>query len=815
MSKPKKHRRKRVKPDEQFSAGPLEFARFGKLVVGRSNATEKQVKAVQANLAELYPSVVAEIDVTVSAIAQLISRLPPDRLLHRGYWEYAAVICGIGDQNTSGFDQIMALRMIDYLQSVIAAVPSAADVEEVGEDDWSQLRKLVISLFERLTIKYQVCHSAYRHVQDPELDQELERFRVQAESLWLNVRGKRYQVHEQQALLDVLGPHSEIFVELFGIDVTTLSNELEKILSKLTRGPGEAIEELKHFQQEATSRMGIIAADFPEAGVDELMGLALQDEQLSHRGSEAMNNVGGLGLFDVGRYTALPPSLLDALSWRPGEDTDFFAAGEFRGWPLRIWPIMQRPFLRLDDRTLCFDAFSLFDNIYRVLRRIVITRAPAYGELWNERQKEVTERLPFDYLGRLLPGARIYRPVYYWWAPDGGRKQRHEADGLVLYEDHLFIIEVKGGAYTYTSPANDLASHLASLRNLLQAPARQGSRFVDYLESAAEVSIEDADQNETGKLRRATFRQITVCTVTLDTFTTLASGANHLGPVGIDLGPRGIWPVSIDDLRVFAEVFRNPLCFLHYVEQRFRANKSPHVDISDEMDHLGLYFSQNDYGLYAAELMADKTGQLQFNGFRTPIDEYFTAVLQGDTPAPPQQDIPPRLAEVIEFLAHTIEPRRTELASFLLDGDGDFRRQFCRAVDQALAENDQLRRARPLSFYGGMAMSLFVWSPSASRDGVSAERHAQAVMLANHESSRRLVELEYSERGMLIGAHLRHTSLAALATAELYSLREAGLALQDRRIRDTLKTGKIGRNDPCPCGSGSKYKRCHGAVDSR
>jgi preprotein translocase subunit SecA len=23
-------------------------------------------------------------------------------------------------------------------------------------------------------------------------------------------------------------------------------------------------------------------------------------------------------------------------------------------------------------------------------------------------------------------------------------------------------------------------------------------------------------------------------------------------------------------------------------------------------------------------------------------------------------------------------------------------------------------------------------------------------------------------------------------------------------------TQKVGRNDPCPCGSGKKYKRCHG-----
>jgi len=24
---------------------------------------------------------------------------------------------------------------------------------------------------------------------------------------------------------------------------------------------------------------------------------------------------------------------------------------------------------------------------------------------------------------------------------------------------------------------------------------------------------------------------------------------------------------------------------------------------------------------------------------------------------------------------------------------------------------------------------------------------------------------------------------------------------------------KVGRNDPCPCGSGKKYKKCHGAKE--
>jgi hypothetical protein len=29
-------------------------------------------------------------------------------------------------------------------------------------------------------------------------------------------------------------------------------------------------------------------------------------------------------------------------------------------------------------------------------------------------------------------------------------------------------------------------------------------------------------------------------------------------------------------------------------------------------------------------------------------------------------------------------------------------------------------------------------------------------------------------------------------------------------VRGTYMGKKIGRNDPCPCGSGKKYKRCHG-----
>jgi len=35
-------------------------------------------------------------------------------------------------------------------------------------------------------------------------------------------------------------------------------------------------------------------------------------------------------------------------------------------------------------------------------------------------------------------------------------------------------------------------------------------------------------------------------------------------------------------------------------------------------------------------------------------------------------------------------------------------------------------------------------------------------------------------------------------------------AVVSGRDRQTSTAAKVGRNDPCPCGSGQKYKKCHG-----
>lgn len=43
--------------------------------------------------------------------------------------------------------------------------------------------------------------------------------------------------------------------------------------------------------------------------------------------------------------------------------------------------------------------------------------------------------------------------------------------------------------------------------------------------------------------------------------------------------------------------------------------------------------------------------------------------------------------------------------------------------------------------------------------------------------------------------------------------RDAAAAEAPRGPQTALREGpKVGRNDPCPCGSGKKYKQCHGKL---
>jgi preprotein translocase subunit SecA len=51
---------------------------------------------------------------------------------------------------------------------------------------------------------------------------------------------------------------------------------------------------------------------------------------------------------------------------------------------------------------------------------------------------------------------------------------------------------------------------------------------------------------------------------------------------------------------------------------------------------------------------------------------------------------------------------------------------------------------------------------------------------------------------------------APLAPALVGGNGNGGAAQAARNPKDPTSWGKVGRNEPCPCGSGKKFKHCHG-----
>jgi preprotein translocase subunit SecA len=61
------------------------------------------------------------------------------------------------------------------------------------------------------------------------------------------------------------------------------------------------------------------------------------------------------------------------------------------------------------------------------------------------------------------------------------------------------------------------------------------------------------------------------------------------------------------------------------------------------------------------------------------------------------------------------------------------------------------------------------------------------------------------------GADREPASAPAPSMAEALPARPAAPAPKQPPQPLVRESPKIGRNDPCPCGSGRKYKKCHGA----
>lgn len=804
--------KKKVAPDEFFEHGPISMARFGNLTVSQSNWNEDQFKEHHKRLAEAYPMIVSEIDALILEATVLISTIEPLSLLHRAWWERAAAYVMINSEVEVEAEQVHKQRMIDYVQSLIAATPPAANQEEVDDETWQRLSMVVTSIFKKLNPWFFISESAYRRATLSEINEAAEEFRFRAQIKWCNVSGNEYQSHNIPVLRELLIPQSDNIMKAYGLDGMQLCDELANIWHSLTMAIGEAFQAMEEFRHES---LDAITADL-EAGITsegafaEQLNRAVVKHGLVEKRDVAFGKFLGLDLFDLQKVTNLPIELLNDFAWSPGQETEFLSAGNFKGWPLRIWPTFKRPFLKVGEAYYCFDQTVLFDHFFRQLEKRVYQVDEATKQAWIATRKDVTERLPFEYLARILPQATLRQELYYPLAEGGKKTRMYETDGIIIYDDHLFIIEVKSGAFTYTDPTTDFNAHLKSLEGLLADPAKQGSRFLKYLRGSEDVPIFDKHGKEVFRLRNDDYRQITLCAITLDQFTEIAAQTQRVSEIGIEVGTEPLWAVSLGDLRVYADIFSNPLEFLHFIEQRKKAFASSNVQLDDELDHLGLYLKHNHYAKHLTEVMSGPEASIHALGYRQNIDEFYSARLRDQsTISPLRQEMPLLMANLLDLLALSGKPGRSEIAAYILDIGGSWRTDIFKHVQQEVGRAFDFQ-PRPYSSHGNVRLTV---APSSEHWGAPLSKeivdHVKAIMVLHGESDRHLLELAFNVDGKLNAVDWKVIKQSDISFIERPRLAEMARSLRERRLRRGAATGKsVGRNEQCPCGSGKKFKKC-------
>ncbi|HKS64281.1 MAG TPA: preprotein translocase subunit SecA [Xanthobacteraceae bacterium] len=112
----------------------------------------------------------------------------------------------------------------------------------------------------------------------------------------------------------------------------------------------------------------------------------------------------------------------------------------------------------------------------------------------------------------------------------------------------------------------------------------------------------------------------------------------------------------------------------------------------------------------------------------------------------------------------------------------------------------------PLNEYKAEAFTLFEALISKLREAVTGQLMRVEIVQQPPEEQQNLPYMEAHKVDPSTGEDEMSFASASLAPA----FGGNGTAVADRNPNDPTTWGKVGRNDPCPCGSGKKYKHCHG-----
>lgn len=530
---------------------------------------------------------------------------------------------------------------LEYLHAVWSCHADLPDESQAVDEGKAAELMEVFAALEIKTLFYcmasaaaRIDDGAGRHSADTEFH---------AKSSWSLIRGHRYQVLEEEFFRFALEPHSDALKAAYGIDHDEIAAGIQRIADAFRAGVSRAADGL-HAAMERACQMAEASGDDIETVLTRLR--AEEPEYAEEVGHQIKDMLFG-GVCDLSRHSGLPTALLDDLSYAPGENTQFFASGEFAGTPMRALPARSKPGIKLGDAVYATDGQFVRDSAYRAIQWGLWKRLP-YRDEWIRRQGRRVEEAYQKIFSHQLRRASSFYSVYY---KDTITGEWVECDLLLLVDDVLLVIEGKAGVMPMQSPATNFASHERTINELIGKAYKQCARFIQYLASASEVplfSLHNGSHVEIGRIRRDRFRLILPIGLTIEAFTPFSAMAKELPGIVPILGAYPFISMSVDDLFVLNRFLPTTGQLVHYLTVRQQVASMPRALLFDEIDHLGAYISRNRFDFDLREQLKE-ADLVTWDAFSDTVDHHFEGEHWAERPVP-VQSIPASLTRLLEAL---------------------------------------------------------------------------------------------------------------------------------------------------------------------
>lgn len=493
---------------------------------------------------------------------------------------------------------------------------------------------------------------------------------------------------------------------------------------------------------------------------------------------------------DIGACVKTADAIVQQFSLVPGTiNQEFNTPGAYNR-------VLSHPIVQLENGTYFLPIHAdLCRSIYESPFYWIL-EDPVYVDTGLFNRGETTERIASEMLEGVFGKGNVYRDVKV----RNGTTDVTDIDVLTLAGNKAIVVQAKSKKMTEVAKKGDPASVRRDFREAVQEAYEQGLVSRAALVGAG-ATLED-DRGQPILLHHDVDDAYIIC-LTGDYYPAVM----HQVDIYLNKGTEEPFPlaVSVFDLEMLCFYLDDPFELLYYLRQR--TVHATHFRADSEMSLLAFHLKHRLH----------PPGNSDWTYVQSEYGQLFDANYPAATGHAAVSDVSDRLFhqwrndefnQLINDVKAIPNPRRADLLFFLFDlvgsgADNVFER--IARTKQATIHDGESHDVSMLLTSGNRGIT-FMSFPSAS---ASSEERLQLVANARKYKSRanEWLGLGWSSGSSRLVDMIWYSNEPWEPDPELERLAQQALG-QGTMIR--AKGRKIGKNEPCPCGSGVKYKKCHG-----